>query len=214
MEENWGNITPEWGEEKAPDGEHNNDVSFDEKTLKKFVEKSCQVIEKVNEIGLPKEKEQLRLITMRAINTISIIKMICEREICEKAIFVIFAINQNAARVLIDLKRKGYLKQAEIIVSSIRNAGYKSKSIAVDMLKSHFDVIFVHSHAKISILNTAQGNYYNVEGSGNFSFNARIEQYIIDNDKIIYEFSKQWMNELMKYKQNSFINKLRENGTK
>jgi hypothetical protein len=39
-----------------------------------------------------------------------------------------------------------------------------------------------------------------IEGSGNFSFNGRIEQYIIDNDKLLYDFSKKWIKEIEQYK--------------
>lgn len=138
---------------------------------------------------------------MKEFNSASIIKLIAEKEVIEHAIFVIFAINQYAARMIIDLYKRGLIKKADIIVSSIRNAGHRSKSIAVDMLKQYFDVIYVNSHAKISIMRTSKGNYYNVEGSGNFSFNGRIEQYVIDNDKEIYDFSEKWIKELMKHRQ-------------
>lgn len=53
---------------------------------------------------------------------------------------------------------------------------------------------------KISIMKTAKGNFYNLEGSGNFSFNGRLEQYIIDNDKSIFDFSKEWITEIEKFK--------------
>lgn len=182
--------------EKDEDG----NLQLEDHVLKKYIEKSYQVIERVESIGLPRQGEQLRIITMKVFNTISIIKLIAEREVIEDAVFVIFAINQHAAKILIDLKTQGMIQSAQLVVSSIRNAGHKSKSIAVDMLKRYFDVIYVNSHAKISVMKTAAGNHYNVEGSGNFSFNGRIEQYVIDNDIGIYEFSREWIEELKKYK--------------
>lgn len=44
-------------------------------------------------------------------------------------------------------------------------------------------------------------NYYTVEGSGNLSYNSRIEQYIIDNDISMFEFTKTWINEIKVYLQ-------------
>jgi len=188
-------INKSYSEGKDEDG----NFSISDKMLKIFAIKNTQIIKKVEEIGLPKNKEQLRLITMQPFNTISIISYIAEKEIIEHAIFVIFAINQYAAKIIIDLFKKGRIKKIDIIVSSIRNAGHVSKSKAVDMLKEYIPITFVNSHAKITLLKTSN-NCYCIEGSGNFSFNGRIEQYVIDNDDQLYLFSKKWILELQKYK--------------
>lgn len=178
------------------------DGNFDieDKLLKRFVEKTTSVIKRVNEIGLPQQGEQIRLITTSAFNSVAIIKMIAECETIKSAKLVIFAINQHAAKILIELKEKGLLKNTILVISSIRNAGVKDKSIAVEMLKKHFEIIFITSHAKIAILETEKGNYYSIEGSGNFSYNARLEQYVIDNDKKLFNFSNEWIKEVEKLK--------------
>ena len=182
----------------AKDEDGNLEIS--DKMLKRFVKKNYQVIEKVAQIGLPRPGEQLRLITVKAFNTISIVKYIADQEIIRSAKFVIFAINRYAAQVLIDLKKQRKLNNTILIISSLRNAGIKDKSIAIEMLEKHFNILFIVSHAKIAILETEKGNYYNIEGSGNFSFNARLEQYIIDNDKGVYDFSEQWIKDIEKIK--------------
>ena len=191
------NNSENYEEGKDEDG----NLELSDKLYKKFAEKNMQIIKKVEQIGLPKSGEQLRLITINPFNTISIISYIANIEIIEHAVFVIFAINQSAAKIIIDLINKGRIKKITCIVSSIRNAGHVSKSIAVDMLKNYIDIVFVNSHAKITLLKTENGNYYNIEGSGNFSFNGRLEQYIIDNDIKLYEFSKDWIEEIIKYRQ-------------
>ena len=198
--------------DKGKDEDGNLDLS--DKILKRYAEKNNQIIQKVEEIGLPKAGEQLRLITMKPFNTISIISHIAKTEIIEHAIFVIFAINKFAAKVIIDLLIAKRIKKITIVVSSIRNAGHISKSKAVDALKKHTEVIFVNSHAKITLLKTEK-NCYNIEGSGNMSFNGRVEQYVIDNDIELYNFSKKWINELLKYKMKPKTNenKKRAGGT-
>lgn len=195
----WYDLNNSENYEEGKDEDGNLELS--DKLYKKFAEKNTQIIKKVEQIGLPKSGEQLRLITIQPFNTISIISYIANIEIIEHAIFVIFAINQSAAKIIIDLINKGRIKKITCIVSSIQNAGHVSKSIAVDMLKNYIDIVFVNSHAKITLLKTENGNYYNIEGSGNFSFNGRLEQYIIDNDIKLYEFSKEWIEEIIKYKQ-------------
>jgi hypothetical protein len=47
-------------------------------------------------------------------------------------------------------------------------------------------------------MKTTDGNHFVFEGSGNMSDNARIEQYVYDNNEQIFEFHKTWMNELIK----------------
>jgi hypothetical protein len=200
----WESIENPWiGEKKYDEGkDEDGNLSLSDKLFKKFTKKNLQVIRKVKEIGLPDKYEQLRLITTHPFNSISIVDYISKSEIIEDAIFVIFAINQSAARMLINMKESGRILKAKFIISSIRNAGHVSKSLAVDMLKEHFtDLIYVNSHAKISLLKTNKDNYYNIEGSGNFSFNGRLEQYIIDNDIELYDFSKDWIKEIEQYKQ-------------
>ena len=188
-----------WDEEGYDAGkDEDGNLNLDDKLFKKFYEKNVQTIKKVKDIGLPKKNEQVRLITMNSFNTISIIDYIASQEVIEHAIFVIFAINRQAAKIIINLINTKRILKIDIIVSSIRNAGHKSKSIAVDMLKNYTNIVYVNSHAKITLLKT-KNNYYNIEGSGNMSFNGRIEQYVLDNDKVLYDFSKKWIKELMEY---------------
>jgi len=187
-----------WGYTESIDEDGNFDMS--EKLYKKFQEKTTKVITRIKEIGLPKKGEQLRLVTTSAFNSIAIIKHIADQEKIISAKLVIFAINQSAAKTLIELKKEGKLNNCILVISSIRNAGIKDKSIAVELLKDHFKIIFITSHAKINILETEKGNYYSIEGSGNFSYNARLEQYIIDNDKKLFDFSNEWIKEVEKLK--------------
>jgi len=189
---NWNFYT----ESKDEDG----NVDLDDKLYKKFQGKTTSVINKVKQIGLPKKGEQLRLITTKAFNSVAIIKHIADQEKIISAKLVIFAINQAAAKTLIELKSEGKLNDCILVISSIRNAGIKDKSIAVEMLKDHFNIIFITSHAKIAILETEKLNYYSIEGSGNYSYNARLEQYIIDNDKKLFDFSNEWIKEVEKMK--------------
>lgn len=197
----WENLKSDWSENKntfyTESIDEDGNFEMDDKLFKKFQEKNTQIISKVEQIGLPEKKQQLRFVTIKPFNTISIIEYIARKEKIIDSIFVIFAINKSAAKILIQLKNEGFLSNYVIYVSSIRNAGHRRKSEAVQLLQdAGFNIKFIYSHAKISILKTEKNNYYNIEGSGNFSFNARLEQYIIDNDKKLYQFSQEWISEL------------------
>ena len=95
--------------DKGEDEDGNLDLS--DKILKRYAEKNTQIINKVEEIGLPAKGQQLRLITMKSFNTISIISHIAKAEVIDHAVFVIFAINKFAAKVIIDLMLSGKIKK-------------------------------------------------------------------------------------------------------
>ena len=51
---------------------------------------------------------------------------------------------------------------------------------------------YAWNHSKITLMRCGD-NHYVLEGSGNFSENARHEQYLLLNSREIYEFRKQWI---------------------
>jgi hypothetical protein len=53
----------------------------------------------------------------------------------------------------------------------------------------------LENHAKIMLFNH-HDNYIVIEGSANFTANPRIEQTTIINDKSLWEFHRQWMDEI------------------
>jgi len=180
------------------EGEKNEDgsVEIKDELFKKYQEKNFQTINRIKEVGIPKQGEQLRLITMKSFNTIAFIELVASKEVIESMILVIFAINKEAAKVIVDLKNDGRIKSIDLIVSSVRNAGHKIKSKAVEYLKqNNIPITFVNSHAKISALKT-KANAYVIEGSGNFAYNGRIEQYIIDNDSKLFDWTEKWISEM------------------
>lgn len=51
------------------------------------------------------------------------------------------------------------------------------------------------NHTKILLIRT-DNNYFCIEGSGNLSINARIEQYSFSNNKQIYDFHYNWIKQI------------------
>jgi len=95
----------------------------------------------------------------------------------------------------------GRIKTATILMSNLRNKAHREKE---EITKKYFvenpniELIYAHSHSKIMSFKCGE-NYYTVEGSGNLSFNSRIEQYIIDNDQEMFYFTKEWIEEIKLY---------------
>ena len=46
-------------------------------------------------------------------------------------------------------------------------------------------------------IKTTDNRYFVVEGSGNLSNNARIEQYLFEQSKEMFDFHKSWVDEIV-----------------
>lgn len=166
---------------------------------KKFIEKTYQVIQDIKEIGLPKQNEQVKLITFRSFNAAIFLKYIAELEGIENCQLVVYSINGEAAIMINDLVEKGFIDSMQILMSNLRNKAHRQKEqITRDLFVENpkVDLFFASSHAKILSVKTKKGNYYSLEGSGNLSYNSRVENYCLDNDKALYFFHCNWMNEI------------------
>lgn len=65
-------------------------------------------------------------------------------------------------------------------------------------LKERSQVIFANeNHSKVTLLNFGE-NYIVVQGSANFTANPRIEQFSIHNSKELFNFHKNWMDEVIR----------------
>jgi hypothetical protein len=150
---------------------------------KKFVEKTYQVIQQVEEIGLPKANEQIKLITFRSFNAVLFLKYIAELEGVENCQIVVYSINGEAAVLIDGMIKSGLIDSCQILMSNLRNKAHREKEqITRDLFVENqkVDLFFASSHAKILSIKTKKGNYYSLEGSGNMSYNSRVENYCLD----------------------------------
>jgi len=172
---------------------------LEDPTYRKFIDQTYQVIQKVEEIGLPKKGEQVRAVTFRNFNAAVFLKYICEANKIKKLNLVVYSINAEAAKLICELIDSGRIENCTILMSNLRNKAHRSKEqLTRDLFVNNpkVDLFFASSHGKIMTMQTEDGNYYCVEGSGNMSYNSRVEQYVIDNDKGLHEFTTKWMSEI------------------
>lgn len=183
--------------EKDTDNSGVEDLS--DPKFEKFVEKTFQVIQQVEEIGLPKPGFQLRLVTFRTFNAGLFLNYIAKQQEIDELLLVVYSINAEAAKMINQMIVDGRIKKAKILMSNLRNKAHRDKEQAVRdffVNNPNVDLFFASSHAKMMGIKCADGNHYCVEGSGNLSFNSRIEQYVIDNDQQLYEFTSKWMDDV------------------
>lgn len=202
----WGELSTSWGEESLINTDKDTKDSeleeLEDEKYKSFCEKTYKVISQVEEIGLPKHGEQLRLITFRSFNAAIFLAHITETEIIEEIMLVVYSINAEAAKLINDLILSGKIKKAKVLMSNLRNKAHRAKEqITRDSFVNNpnVDLFFCSSHAKIISMKTDKGNFYTIEGSGNLSFNSRVEQYSIENNKALFEFNDRWTNKIKTY---------------
>lgn len=155
-------------------------------------------LDELNKISaMPEIGKQNRIVTQKAINSFDFILAVLAESNVEELIMAFYRIGKKVAVELKNLHDSGRIKNLHFLV----NDGIpKLTPDAYNFLKGceneNWKIRLAHNHTKIILLKTESGNFYVVEGSGNLSANARIEQYVVDNNKSIYVFHKNWITKL------------------
>lgn len=161
--------------------------------------RSCAVIARLAEVGLPQPGEQFRLVTRRNFNSIEMLEYIASREKVVRLYAAVYSINERAAVSLCNLLDGDKVDHATILMSNLRNKAHREKEeIVCKMFSTHakIDLWFCSSHAKVVAVETACGNHYVIEGSGNHAMNSRVEQYVVDNSEEVFAHTARWMSDI------------------
>ena len=164
-----------------------------------FIEMSKKEIlkEKLNNVqelkGLPKKGVQIRIVTKKAINTFDFILAVLATEEIEEMIIAFYRIGKKVIQELNQFVNENKIKSIYFLI----NDGWpKLTPDAYNLIKqlenNNWKIRLDNNHTKIILLKTSKNNFI-IEGSGNLSVNARIEQYVIDNDIKLFEFHKKWI---------------------
>jgi|GEM_PF-1211760 len=63
----------------------------------------------------------------------------------------------------------------------------------------------LENHAKVLLVsNASKGAFFTVEGSANLNANPRLEQYVITNDRALWTFHRDWMEEVFQTTQKNY----------
>lgn len=93
----------------------------------------------------------------------------------------------------------GKLKSLVLVFSStLKPANPALYASLMSGLKNRSNVKLkeINSHAKTFSISDKNGNFITVSGSANWSENPRIENFLILNDKNLFNHHKEWMSEL------------------
>lgn len=170
------------------------------KKMSRFVISQFARIAEVEDIGIPtKENQQLRFITTSQMNVISFVLYLLEKiGDIDECIMSYYVIGMKTIELIDSLVREGKIKNLYIQTSTIRMSGKDAKAIEAirAMMREHgADRIggnLAWAHTKILCCRIGTKSYV-IEGSGNLSDNARIEQYLFERSKRSFDFHKGWI---------------------
>lgn len=150
----------------------------------------------------PLEGEQYRIVTEKQFNSYALILSVLKDTDIEDLWLSFYSINTPTAESLINLIEKRRIHRANLIMSVFFIAK-KTPPKSIMTLKRFSEtnpnirVAFVYNHSKVCAMRTSDGNHYVFEGSGNCTDNARIEQFVYENNRQTYEFHSSWMERLI-----------------
>lgn len=186
-----------------------NDSNFNSKSrkiaFKKQLKKSNRdeafedIIKEVN--GLPKQNELLLIKTNGCSDTGSIFTEISKQFKLDTLYLSTWIISrENIERILKDID-SGNLKKVYFVVSKrlkeLKKSNYAFLVEEFSKRKDKCVFKISNSHAKTFSISTICGENFTVTGSGNWTENPRIENYVIFNDIEILNHNKEWMMEIL-----------------
>ncbi|MBD3630510.1 hypothetical protein [Cyclobacterium sp.] len=140
--------------------------------------------------NLPEPGEAIFLYTLKSFNAFTFITYIIKHcgEIDELT-FSTYSINERILSSLLRWYDKGSIRKIRMSISeSVKHRMPKVFDlIELQRKERNFEVCYCWNHSKVTLIRS-QGNYFVIEGSGNFSENAMHEQYVFVNDQQLFEF--------------------------
>lgn len=173
-------------------------LAKEERIYQKYKTTITQIRKNLNiDMSKIEDGQQLRIVTANAINAIVAIELIMSQTEIDEVYICIYRMNLKAVefikRNIYDAGIKCTLLLSNFFRENKRYERWFEKLAALDC--DNFRVKTGCLHAKVFACRTEDNRHYVFEGSGNLSDNARIEQYIFEKNKEVYDFHKRWMDE-------------------
>jgi len=151
--------------------------------------------------GELKSNVQYRIITEHGFNAITVIEYISKFYELSEIYIAVYRMNQQAVNKLTEFIDNENIS-CNILLSSFFRDNKKYEKWSKDLItyaenKKNVKVSFAWNHAKVFLAKTKDNRNIVFEGSGNLSDNARIEQYIIEDNKTTFDFHKNWIDNIL-----------------
>ncbi len=170
--------------------------------LSKYLNKHYQRIKALPDdlLRLPSPEEIFFLDTENAFNAFTFIVMVAKTQSIKELLASTYSINIRVIESLMELHDNGFIDSITLMVS---DSLIKRNPTTIDLLSAlvksrpNIKVVYTWNHSKVSLMRT-ENNHYVVEGSGNWSENALIEQYVFVNSQDVFEGRKKMFDRISK----------------
>lgn len=205
----WGDLSVSFLDEQEKD-KKKNEESIERRVIedaytRRFIRNEEQTFLSVRNLtdlcGLPAKNEQIRIITEKAFNAYTLVQHLLQGQKIDELYIAIYRINEPTADALVRKIESGEIKKANFVLSNFFNQTKKPERWAMRLYdfaqtNDRCRVVFIHNHCKITLAKCGQKHIV-FEGSGNLSDNARIEQYILEDNNTAYDFHRSWMDKIL-----------------
>ncbi|AFR35886.1 hypothetical protein [Riemerella anatipestifer] len=158
-----------------------------------YLNKHLERVENLNQlVRIPQEGEVFFLQTEKAFNAFTFIPWIAKLHFIEELYASTYSISRRVVEALQELQQNGRVGKVTLLIS---DSMPKRNPLTIDVLEGvckhngNFNVKYFWNHSKICLLKV-DGFHLVLEGSGNWSENAQLEQYVLANSKEVFEFRK------------------------
>lgn len=158
-----------------------------------FLNTQCDRVANLEEIvRLPSYGEAIFMHTEKAFNAFTFIPYVAKRHFIEELYASTYSISRRVVEALQQLQQDGRVGKVTLLIS---DSMIKRNPLTIDVLEgvirnnANFSVKYKWNHSKVCLIKA--GDFHlSLEGSGNWSENAQIEQYVLINQKEVYDFRK------------------------
>lgn len=151
---------------------------------------SYMEISEFKELPFPKENEQIRFITNKSKSTTDFIDYFIENHNILEIIIANSAIGIKSLNRIKEIIKSGI--KTSIVINESETT--RKPKIIEDLLEINTAKLY-KLHTKIILIKTNEDCFV-LEGSGNISTNAKIEQYSLVNSEESYNFHKSWIDKI------------------
>lgn len=167
-------------------------IKFENKLKREGVEKLIT--------ELPSRGESLHIVSNGSFDYFTIIPQIINLSgnAVDEFYFTTWTMSRENVTQIIDLYDRGVFKKVTALTGEyFRTRESKVWSLLSDSLEARKQRVFSSkNHSKVTLLKIG-GEHYIIEGSANFTANPRIEQFILSNSEELFNFHKEWLEEIL-----------------
>jgi len=188
--------------EKVKDKQKNDATQVNNiAVLIKYMQSHTDKISRIDEIiSYPKQNQQYRIVTQNSFNAFTfVLKFIADFGFLNECILTSYNISQKTLFAIEELINNGKIQHLTLLISESIQFRIPQRYVEIENIfhrnPDKIKVAMIWNHTKIMLAKTKK-HHFVVEGSGNLSDNARIEQYIFEDNEEIYKFHKAWIDEI------------------